>query len=436
MQTTLSPETDAPAPTMGRSDEDVDALNAAFYGAIRFPWPPFYFERLDEPRFWADMLDLDTGRWGRPVLPVDGGRIWVAGCGTNQAVITALMFPGAAVVGSDVSAGSLEVAERNARQLGVANLELREESILQARYAAEFDSVVCTGVIHHCAHPPAALARLAAALRPAGVLQLMVYNRCHRTAITAFQRALRVLRGGGAYDYEAELRLARRFVHHASVGGEMGELLGEYRDAPDARLADALIQPVEHGYTVESLEAMAAGAGLELLAPFPAASDAAEGSVHWELELGDPELQAAYDALLDARRWQVTNLLRLDDSPMLWFYLRRADSPVPRRTTRELCDDFLASRHEPARTVRRMHLGGPDGSFRPVPDQEAPFPVARGRGDARRVLDALDPDAPLRATLDRLGIAYGDLRAANRLRVGLASTAFPFLRPRDRPGAG
>ncbi|HET7229032.1 MAG TPA: class I SAM-dependent methyltransferase [Longimicrobium sp.] len=421
-------ETETPA--LAASPEQVDALNAQFYGAIRFPWPPFYFERLDDPRFWADALDQDVGRSGRPVLPVEGGRIWVAGCGTNQAVITALMFPGARVVGSDVSAGSLEVAERNARQLGIGNLELREESIHQAAYRGEFDYVICTGVIHHMADPPAALARLAAAPRPAGVLQLMVYNRYHRTAITAFQKALRVLRGGGGYDYARELELARGFVHQATVPGEMGELLGEYRDAPDARLADALIQPVEHGYTVETLEAMAAGAGLELLAPCPSAADAAEGSVHWEMELGDPGLQRAYDALPDAQRWQVTNLLLLDDSPMLWFYLQRRDSPVPRRTTRELCDAFLATRFSPARTVRRMHMGGPDGSFRPVADREAPFPVVRGQTDARRVLDALEPDAPLRATLERLGVPTGDLRAVNRLRVLLASSAFPFLRPR------
>jgi 2-polyprenyl-3-methyl-5-hydroxy-6-metoxy-1,4-benzoquinol methylase len=412
------------------SDHEVDALNAAFYGAIRFPWPPFYFERLADPRFWADMLDQDVGRIGRPVLPLRGGSVWVAGCGTNQAVITALMFPEARVVGSDLSEESLEVAGRNARELGVGNLELRRESIGRAEYRGEFDYVVCTGVIHHTADPAAALARLAAALRPEGVMQLMVYNRYHRTLITAFQKAVRTLLGGSGYDYEAELETARRFVRHSAVPGAMGALLAEYRDAPDAQLADALIQPVEHGYTVESLERMADGAGLELLAPFPSAADAADGCVHWEAELGDPGLQRAYDALPDTRRWQVTNLLLQDDSPMLWFYLRRRDSPVPRRSTRELCEAFLDARHAPARTTRRMYMGAPDGgAYRAVPDRESPFPVPRGKGDARRVVDALDPDRPLRETLERLGIAT-DLRTVNRLRILLASTAFPFLKTR------
>jgi SAM-dependent methyltransferase len=411
----------------------VDALNAGFYGTIRYPWPPFYFERVAERRFWADMLDQDVGRWGSPVLPAAGARIWVAGCGTNQAVMTALTFPDAQVLGTDVSAGSLEVAAANAGRLGIGNLELREESIHQAGHAEAFDYVVCTGVIHHTADPGGALAQLAAALRPGGVMQLMVYNRYHRTLTTAFQKAVRTLLGGGGYRYPEELALARRFVHHFRGRGGMGEWLARFRDAPDAQLADTLIQPVEHSYTVESLEAMARAAGLELLAPFPSANDADEGALDWEMELGDPELQRAYDLLPDAARWQVTNLLLLEDSPMLWFYLQRQDSPFPRRSTRELCDAFLEGRFAAARTTRTMYLAGADGAYRPS-GRELPFPVRRGDGDARRVLEAVDPRVPLRETLERLGIATGGLRPVNRLRVLLASSACPFLRPAEGGG--
>jgi hypothetical protein len=208
----------------------------------------------------------------------------------------------------------------------------------------------------------------------------------------------------------------------------MGAWLAGHRDTPDAALADELIQPVEHSYTVESLERLAGGAGLELLAPFPGPVDAARGTLHWELELGDPELQRAYDALPDARRWQVTNLLLLEQSPMLWFYLQRRDSPFPRRSTRELCDEFLEGRFAPARTTRLLHRSGPGGAYEATPSQEVPFPAWRGKGDPRRVFEALDPALPLRATLERLGIPSADLAAVNRLRVLLASSAFPFLR--------
>ena len=425
--TTSTNELDAQNLALATSDDEVDELNARFYGKIRYPWPPFFFERLAERRFWADALDQDVGRRERPVLPREGARVWVAGCGTNQAVITALMFPDARVVGSDVSAGSLEVAGRNAAQLGVGNLELREESIHRAGYREEFDYVVCTGVVHHTADPEGALARLSAALRPAGVMQLMVYNRYHRAMTTAFQKAVRALLGG-AGGYEEEMALARRFVHHYAGAGNVAGWLAGYRDAPDAQLADTLVQPVEHSYTVESLERMARGAGLELLAPCPNPNDADLGTLHWEMEMGDPALQRAYDALPDARRWQVTNLLLMEESPMLWFYLQRLDSPAPRRTTRQLCDEFLESRFAPARTTRQLHMRGPGEAYGATPDQEVPFPVWRGKGDARRVFEAVDPAVPMRATLERLGIPTDALPAVDRLRVLLASSAFPFLR--------
>ena len=418
---------DAQNVALATSAEEVDSLNAHFYSTVRYPFPPYFFERLDDPGFWAAMLDQDVGRVGRPVLPA-GGRVWVAGCGTNQAVITALNFPDATVVGSDLSAGSLEVAERNAKQLGVTNLELREESILQTAYAEEFDYVVCTGVIQVTAEPERALARLAAAVRPAGVMQLMVYNLYHRAKNVAFQKAIRTLLGTEGYAYEDQLALARRFVHHYAAPGEMATWLSAYRDVPDAEMADALIQPLEHSYTVESLERMAAGTGLELLAPFPNALDAARDNIYWEIDPGDAELRRAYDALPDSRRWQVTNLLALEHSPMLWFYLQRKDSPVPRRSTRELCDAFLDGRYVPARATRRMYMGRPDGGYASTPDQEVPFPVWRGKGGARTVFEALDSTAPMRATLEKLGVDTGDLRVVNRLRLLLTSTAFPYLR--------
>lgn len=419
---------------LATSESEVDQLNAAFYGAIRYPWPPFYFERLADARFWAGVLDQDLGRPDRPVLPREGARVWVAGCGTNQAVITALMFPDARVVGSDVSAGSLEVAERNARQLGAANLELRTESIHQAGYEGEFDYVICTGVIHHTANPGGALARLAAALRPAGVMQLMVYNRYRRILPTAFQKAVRTILGVDGHAHDEALALARRFVNHFAAPGSMSAWLGSLRDMPDAALADNLIQPVEHSYTVESLDRMAGEAGLELLAPCPNPVDAGDGTLHWELEMGDPGLQGAYDALPDARRWAVTNLLLMGESPMLWFYLQRGDSPVPRRTTRELCEAFLDTPHVRTRTTRTMYLASPGGEYRPSP-QALPFPTWRGKGNpGQDVYDALDPDAPLRETVERVGVDTGDLRTVNRLRIQLASSAFPFLKARAGGG--
>src|SRR6185503_12679728 len=122
-------------------------------------------------------------------------KIWIAGCGTNQAVITALRFPAATIVASDLSVTSLQTSAGTAKQLGIANVEFRNESINKASYREEFDYVICTGVIHHNAEPKTSLDRLVEALKPAGVLELMVYNRYHRITTTAFQKAIRILGG-------------------------------------------------------------------------------------------------------------------------------------------------------------------------------------------------------------------------------------------------
>src|ERR1051325_10199909 len=155
--------------------ESVDAANAEFYSKFPYPWPPMTFPRLDDPDFETVMLNQSLGDFTHRTIPADG-NIWVAGCGTNQAVYTALRFPRASVVGSDISPGSLAMARRNADALGISNLELRQESLNHVTYRERFDYVLNTGVIHHNAEPERPLATLARALRPDGVLELMVYN--------------------------------------------------------------------------------------------------------------------------------------------------------------------------------------------------------------------------------------------------------------------
>lgn len=414
---------------LATSREAVDEVNALFYGKIKYPWAPAYFETVRDERFWPAMLDQEVGRRHAPVVPA-GGRVWVAGCGTNQALITALRFPGATVVGSDLSAESLELCGEHARQIGVENLELRRESIHQAGYEGEFDYVLCTGVIHHNADPQATLARLAAALRPAGMLQLMVYNRYHRTLTTAFQKAVRALvyEGSGAYSYERELDVAMRFVKTFDARSPMTPFLAGMRDAPAEHVADALIQPVEHSYTVESVEQMAHACALELVQPWISPFDVAESRTSWEAPLVDGELQALYDALPDTRRWQVSNLLLADESPMLWFHLQRAGSPHPRRTVAELCDEFLATVHAPAQATRRIFFGDEDtGAYAADDFSDSPFPGVPRDDEALRVHRACDGITPMRAVLARLGIAATP-RTVDRLRIHLASTAFPYLR--------
>jgi SAM-dependent methyltransferase len=404
----------------------VDRLNAGFYGEIQYPWPPQSFDRVVQPDFWARMLAQDVGFRSTPVVAVDS-EIWVAGCGTNQAVMTALRFPHARVTGSDLSEQSLEVAGRNARQLGITNLELKRESINEAAYRARFDYVLCTGVIHHNVDPRATLCRLMPALRPAGVLELMVYNRFHRVMTAAFQTGLRMLLGNPALpDLRRELPVARQLVAALPPGHALAKLADEDARLPDAAFADALLQPVEHSYTIESLNSMAQACGLELLGFCIDSMSRANGSLTWNLEIAGPELQAAYGALPDVDRWQITNLLLGEHSPMLWFYLQRRDSPIARRTEHQAIDELLRHRFVRTRTEKELFIRTTAGGFARAPGRVA-FPQVRAlREDAARVYAELDEHQPFRHTMQRLAIEP-TFTALHRLRIALTTSAFPYL---------
>jgi SAM-dependent methyltransferase len=407
------------------SADDVDALNARFYSRFPFPWKPQSLQQIVDPGFETRMLSQALGDFASTTVPADGD-VWVAGCGTNQAVMTALRFPNARVVGSDLSEASLEIANATARELGLTNLELRRESLGQVTYREQFDLVFCTGVIHHNADPPAVLARLSEAMRPQGVLELMVYNRFHRITTTAFQRAVRLLLGStdGHMDFDAEFDVARSVVRDGfSTPGLMKAFLRDYKSGEDARIADSLIQPVEWSYTVSSVCEMAEEARLAVVAPCINAFDVARGTWQWEMEFGDAAVQQRYDALPDARRWEISNLLMLEMSPKLWFYLRRRDSG-PHPSSRELCDRFAATIFRRTATEERVLTAAAGRGYTASPPR--PYPAPPTDATTRRILSSLDPNRPIGETLRGLGLG-SSFASMNVLRQRLTTPAFPYL---------
>jgi SAM-dependent methyltransferase len=413
----------------------VDELNAEFYGRFPYPWAPVRFERLADPSLEPTALNQTLGDWDHRTVP-EAPEVWVAGCGTNQAVYTALRFPRGRVVGTDLSEESLAICADTAAQLGLDNLELRRESINAAAERDRFDLVVCTGVIHHNADPAVPLARLAAAMKPAGVLELMVYNRFHRTLPASFQKAVRILGGDdpSAVDFEREMALTRRLLDSFPVKNLVGGLMRQNRGAPEAMIADVLLQPLERSYTVESLAELAGGCGLELVAPCPNRFDQAMNRHSWHVDLGDPELQEVYEALPDGRRWQVSNLLLFEQSPMIWFYLQRRDAGRPPKGERRICDELLGRRLAPMATVQRGFLRDRDGGYRPEPEA-VPYPPPPADETVRRVVAAAAGGRVFGEVLAELGLPR-TFAAVNRLRIQTTTSAAPYLRTLPADGAG
>jgi SAM-dependent methyltransferase len=420
------PDADDTNLVLAASPASVDALNAEFYGRFPYPWRPARFEYLLDPHFETVMLNQDLGDWQHRRVP-EAPSIWVAGCGTNQALITALRFPAARVFGSDLSVSSLDLCARTARELRVSNLELKEESLNEAAHDGRFDYVVCTGVIHHNADPAAVLRRLARALKPAGILELMVYNRFHRMVNAAFQKAVRVLVGDqGKPDFEMELDTAARLVADFPAENLVSRFLSDYRGSSEEAIADQFIQPVESSYTVESLEELASGCGLEMVAPCLNIFDRATKRISWNLSFRDPELRRRYELLSDSRRWQIANLLLFEQSPMLWFYFQRKDSGRPAGTERSFCEGFLESRFVRNETTRRSFVMDEGGSYRLTPEA-SPYPAASSDPAIREILDAVDGGTGMSEIWARLGLST-EFEFVNAMRLKLTTSAFPYLR--------
>jgi SAM-dependent methyltransferase len=242
------------------STVDADPI-AAFYE--RHPYPPPVDDLGPLARRAADERAARVAHhliWpDRPVGSV--ASVLVAGCGTSQAVRHALRHPAARVVGIDVAERSLEHSRALAARHGVANLELRRVAIEDVgELGARFDHVVCTGVLHHLADPPAGLRQLRDVLAPSGAITLMVYAPYGRVGVSMVREYCGRL---GVGTTPAELAELVATLRELPVGHPLGRLLRETRElADDGALADALCNPRERPYTVPELLALLDGAGL------------------------------------------------------------------------------------------------------------------------------------------------------------------------------
>ena len=403
----------------------VDAVNSEFYGRYPYPWRPTNFLYPANATQTATMLSQNVGSWDCPVLP-SRPRIWVAGCGTNQAVVTALHYPQASIVGSDLSQPSLDLAQSTLRAMGLRNVELRNESINEASHEGEFDFIVCTGVIHHNSDPEGTLRVLNRALKPDGLLELMVYNRFHRLMNTAVQKAVRLLRSDDS-DWDSQMELLTDLIQGLPPESEAAMHLSRFIGEPDARIADSLLQPVEHSYTVESLSACVESCALKILIYHVSEWDKADERALWNMQWATPRMQARYDSLADLSRWQLTNLLLFDRSPMLWFYLQKQGSNRAVKTEAQITEEFLDRTFRVNRQTQRCYTlqqQGDQGTYK-LSSRQTPY-ADHPTGIDRALLLACEQGASMRAAFESCGGQPG-FHAATRARIHLTTTAYPFL---------
>jgi SAM-dependent methyltransferase len=288
--------------------DEVTGMVARQYEAYAYPQPfsdlaaqvaGGYFE-YGNPADYAALL-WPEGRHTRPQRPL---RILAAGCGTVQAAYLAYTNRDADVVGVDLSEASLAHERYLQQQHGLANLRLFRGDLRQVReIGAEFDCIICSGVLHHLADPDEGLRALAGVLAPDGAMTLMLYGATARTGVYMLQDALRRLHVPQSAEGVA---FARRLVEQLPERHfARWYLAGAAELRHDAAFVDTFLHAQDRAYTVPQVldflerNGLAFGGWVDNAHYYP---DAA-------LARFAPEVRSAVAALPAREQWAVVEML-------------------------------------------------------------------------------------------------------------------------------
>lgn len=205
-----------------------------------------------------------------------GFRGLVAGGGTGDSTIylaEQLRQLGGEVVYLDLSEASQTIARERARIRGLDNIRWIQASIMDipGLGLGSFDYINCTGVLHHLASTEAGLGVLKSALKPDGIILLMLYGKYGRRSVYDMQSLLRHYVAPDAPIPE-KVASARRLLDMLPPTNSFARDRGSWdREIAadgfgDSGLYDLLLHSQDRCFSVPELYDLAASAGLDILA--------------------------------------------------------------------------------------------------------------------------------------------------------------------------
>jgi tetratricopeptide (TPR) repeat protein/SAM-dependent methyltransferase len=229
------------------------------------PYPRWCKAGLPETLpFGRAIRQLFPGARVDAAVAVASPRILVAGCGTGKhAILTARRYANARVTAVDLSRASLAYGARQARSLGLRNIEFMQGDILDLeRLEPDFDLIESFGVLHHLRDPMAGWGVLADLVKPGGLMMIGLYSEVARRPVV---EARRIIAERG---YLATLEGIRRFRADLRTNGDT-ELRRALEQSVDFFSAsgcrDLLFHVQEQRYTAPMIDSAVRALGLEFI---------------------------------------------------------------------------------------------------------------------------------------------------------------------------
>ena len=199
---------------------NADPQELAKFGDLAHRWwdPDGEFRPLHQ----INPLRLD---WIDQLARLAGKRVLDVGCG-GGILTESMALRGADVLGIDLSAKPLRVAQLHAMESGVARLQYREVAAeeLAAESPASFDVVTCMEMLEHVPDPASVVRACATLVRPGGWVFFSTLNRNAKAFVMAIVGAEHVLKllPKGTHEYARFIRPSElsRWCREAALATE------------------------------------------------------------------------------------------------------------------------------------------------------------------------------------------------------------------------